>query len=57
MAGPNTSGREPVVSLDIADIAVPGVIVEVDPDMADELGAFHEDALTDADAWESNIDL
>ena len=39
------------------DITTPGVIVEVDAGMAEELGAFEESALTESEAWGSNADL
>ena len=44
-------------SNDPADLLTPGVVTEVDPETAAELGAFEEDALTEADAWEANDDL
>ena len=46
-----------MLSDDVADMAVPGVIVEVSPATADAMGAFREDALSEADAWEANADL
>ena len=45
-----------MLSDDVADMAVPGVIVEVSPETADAMGAFREDALSEADAWEANAD-
>jgi type IV secretion system protein VirB1 len=36
---------------------VPGVVVELDAGEAEDLGAFEETALTEADAWEANADL
>jgi type IV secretion system protein VirB1 len=39
------------------DVTTPGVIVEVDAGMAEELGAFEESALTEREAWDSNQDL
>jgi hypothetical protein len=36
---------------------IPGAIVEFDPDEAERIGAFQEDALDEADALESSIDL
>jgi hypothetical protein len=41
----------------LADLGVPGATVEVDPDEADVLGAFREEALTEEDARESSMDL
>lgn len=46
----------PVFSPAIDDLTTPGVMVEVDPDDAEAMGAFQEDALTEAEAWESNRD-
>ncbi len=45
------------LSNDPADLLTPGVVIEVDPETAAELGAFEEEALTEADAWEANGDL
>jgi len=39
------------------DLSLPGVVVELDAAAAEELGAFEETALTEAEAWESNRDL
>ena len=36
---------------------MPGVVVELDAREAEELGAFEETALTEADAWDANADL
>ena len=41
----------------MADLLVPGVVVEVDAAEADSLGAFEETALTEAEAWDANADL
>jgi hypothetical protein len=41
----------------LADFAVPGAVIEVDPDEADALGAFREEALTEEEAYESSSDL
>jgi|GEM_PF-6519675 len=46
----------PVYSQNLDDLDTPGVIVEVDPLMAEELGAFRETALSEEDAWLSNIE-
>jgi len=46
-----------VLSDSIADLLVPGVVVELDAAEADALGAFEETALTETDAWEANADL
>ena len=58
---PNKRLPEPadgaLLSDDIADLLVPGVVVEVDAAEAESLGAFEETALTEAEAWDSNADL
>jgi hypothetical protein len=41
----------------LADADNPGFIVDVDPDEADRLGAFMEDALTEQDALDGSVDL
>ena len=41
----------------MADLLVPGVVVEVDAAEAESLGAFEETALTEAEAWDANADL
>ena len=41
----------------LADAMIPGFEVEFDPDEAERAGAFNEDALSEADAWVSCIDL
>ena len=46
-----------VLAEKLTDAMVPGAIVEFDPDEAERAGAFIEDALTEADALESDIDL
>lgn len=46
-----------VFSRSMADTAVPGVMVQVDPDEAERMGAFRETALSEADAWGSNASL
>lgn len=46
-----------VVSRSLGDLTSPGVVVEVDAEQAEQLGAFEEDALTAEDAWEANADL
>jgi hypothetical protein len=58
---PNKRPLEPaagaLLSDDIADLLVPGVMVEVDAAEAESLGAFEETALTEAEAWDANADL
>lgn len=41
----------------MTDPYTPGVAVEFDPSEAEQAGAFYEDALSEEDAAESNIDL
>ena len=41
----------------LTDAMIPGAMVEFDPDEAERMGAFQEDALDEADAIESSIDL
>ena len=59
MTSPSTNPLRPSAQLSnsLADFAVPGVMVEVDPQEAEELGAFEEPALTAADAWDANADI
>ncbi len=58
---PNRKPSDPaagaLLSDDIADMLVPGVVVEVDAAEAESLGAFEETALTEAEAWNANADL
>jgi len=57
----NTEIENPIDSdvtlLKLADAANPGFMVDVDPDEADLLGAFVEDALSEQDALEGGADL
>ena len=46
-----------VLAEKLTDAMIPGAIVEFDPDEAECMGAFQEDALDEADALESSIDL
>ena len=57
MEKPKSEIAIPVRSSSYADLNVPGVIVELDAAAAEELGAFEETALSEAEAWESNTDL
>ena len=41
----------------LEDMETPGYVVEFDPDEADLVGAFLEDAMSEEDARESAIDL
>jgi hypothetical protein len=56
MPGQEQPAREATYSPAIEDMTTPGVVVDVDPDDAEAMGAFEEDALTEAEAWESNVD-
>lgn len=46
----------PLISRKLDDIFIPGVVVEVDPEEADDLGFFEEPALTAKDALEASFD-
>ena len=46
-----------VLAEKLSDAMVPGAIVEFDPEEAEMAGAFVEDALSESDALESDIDL
>lgn len=48
---------DPVVSQSQEDGATPGVQIEHTAEAAEANGAFHETAMSEADAWESNADL
>jgi hypothetical protein len=54
--GDGLTRHDPLLTRNLADFATPGVVVEVDPDDAEALGAFEEIALSEADAWASNAD-
>ena len=41
----------------LTDVLTPGFVVEFDPVEAEQAGAFLEDALTEQDAHESDIDV
>ena len=61
MSAPSDEPRGPtasaVTSNTLTDLLVSGVMVELDAGMAEDLGAFEETALSEADAWEANADL
>jgi hypothetical protein len=40
----------------LADALIPGFQVEFDPDEAEQVGAFQEDALSEQDALDSAVD-
>lgn len=47
---------KPIITQDQTMLYTPGVIVSCNPEEADNLGAFVEDALSFDDAWYANID-
>jgi hypothetical protein len=55
--GPRDPTAPALISTTLDDLLVPGVVVELDAHDAEEIGAFEETALTEADAWEANADL
>lgn len=53
----NTARRvTPHIVEDYAELMTPGVHVSLSPAQADAVGAFQEDALSEADAWASHDD-
>ena len=48
--------RRQVIALKLFDAQTPGFQAEFDPDEAELLGAFREDALSETDALDSSID-
>jgi hypothetical protein len=56
-SGPRDASAEAMLSNDPADMMLPGIVVEMDADEAESLGAFEETALSEADAWDANTDL
>lgn len=56
-APPGRPIADALLSDDLADFGTPGVVVTLDASEAEQLGAFEETALTEAEAWESNLDL
>ena len=44
----------PFISRDLADFGLPGVWVEVEPDEAEDMGAFEETAVSAADVEEAD---
>jgi hypothetical protein len=53
----NVDAMDAVIKEKLIDAMTPGFQAEFDPDEADQAGAFIEDALTEEDATESDIDL
>ena len=56
-SGARDASAEAMLSDDLADMMLPGVVVEMDAAEAESLGAFEETALSEAEAWNANIDL
>lgn len=50
------AARRPVLTVDESDLTTAGAQVIYDPDEAEIAGAFVEDALSEADAWDANAD-
>ena len=38
------------------ELEIPGRVIEVEPELAEAMGAFEEDALTEAEALDSTLD-
>jgi hypothetical protein len=51
------AGPSPIMSGDMADVLLAGVLIEHDPDSAELWGEFEETALDEAAAWDANGDL
>jgi hypothetical protein len=56
MQDPKKPAADAIISESMDDLSVPGVIIELDPDEAERAGAFVEDAIDEATAWDSNAD-
>lgn len=54
-AAPNDSTV--VYSRSVEDVSIPGVMVQVDADEAERMGAFQESALSESAAWDANASL
>lgn len=48
---------DPVISRSLSDGGTPGVQIEHSPEEAERLGYFHEQALSEEDAWAANADI
>ena len=57
MENPVKQSHEPILVQSIEELLTPGVVVEVEPDAAEAMGAFAENALSEEEAWEANTDL
>ncbi|MDR2925503.1 MAG: hypothetical protein LBU76_06095 [Azoarcus sp.] len=51
------STHDDVLQQKLNDAAIPGAVIEFDPDEAERAGAFHDDALTELEAFTSSIDI
>jgi hypothetical protein len=47
---------QPIISQNMADFGIPGVMIEVDPDEAEAWGAFEESAISEQDAIDSDFE-
>jgi hypothetical protein len=53
---PRDPTENAMLSDNMADFMTPGVVIVVDAEEAESLGAFEETALSEEDAWEANFD-
>ncbi len=47
----------PMLTSNSEELMTPGVMIDVAPNDADQMGAFIETAVSEDDAWEANSDL
>lgn len=47
---------DPMISLNLEDLGIPGVVIELTQNDAETLGAFSEEALTEADVLDLEIE-
>jgi hypothetical protein len=52
----NTETENEILAAKLLDAETPSYVVSVDPDEAESMGAFKEDALSEDDALASSID-
>lgn len=52
----DSAAQRQVLELKLSDAQIPGFQAEFDPDEAELLGAFKEDALSEFEAMDSSID-
>jgi hypothetical protein len=55
-ASNDTANADAALNEKLSDAMTPGFAAEFDPEEAERAGAFHEDALSEADALDSCID-